>query len=131
MKTTRRHFLSSASISALTVPNIISSRVWAYKPSEKINLGFIGFGRMNQSHLNFFLSQPDCRVVGIAEVAKIRLNEAMKRVASKYGANHGCKSHNDFREIISDNTVDAVVIGTPDHWHAMPAIMAAEPPRSV
>ena len=80
MKTTRRHFLGSVSIAGLTIPNIISSTAWAAKPSDTINLGFIGFGRMNQSHLNFFLGQSDCRVVGVAEVAKVRLAEAMMRV---------------------------------------------------
>ena len=86
---------------------------------------------MNQSHLNFFLGQSDCRVVGVAEVAKVRLAEAMKRVKGKYGSNHGCKAYNDFREIISDKSVDGVVIGTPDHWHAMPAIMAADAKKDI
>ena len=131
MKTTRRHFLGSVSIAGLTIPNIISSKAWAAKPSDTINLGFIGFGRMNQSHLNFFLGQSDCRVVGVAEVAKVRLAEAMKRVKGKYGSNHVCKAYNDFREIISDKSVDGVVIGTPDHWHAMPAIMAADAKKDI
>ena len=131
MKTTRRHFLKSVSVAAVTVPNIISSRVWSAKPNDKINIGLIGFGRMNQSHLNFFLGQPDCRVVGVAEVSKIRRDEAMKRIVAKYGVNHGCKAHNDFREIISNKSVDAVVIGTPDHWHAMPAIMAADAKKDI
>ena len=131
MKTTRIHFLGSVSIAGLTIPNIISSKAWAAKPSDTINLGFIGFGRMNQSHLNFFLGQSDCRVVGVAEVAKVRLAEAMKRVKGKYGSNHGCKAYNDFREIISDKSVDGVVIGTPDHWHAMPAIMAADAKKDI
>ena len=102
MKTTRRHFIGSVSFTAAITPNFISSQIWAANPNDKINLGFIGFGRMNQSHLNFFLNQSDCRVVGVAEVAKVRLDEAIKRVASKYGKNHGCKAYNDFREIISD-----------------------------
>ena len=131
MKTTRRHFLKSVSVAAVTVPNIISSRVWSAKPNDKINIGLIGFGRMNQSHLNFFLGQSDCRVVGVAEVSKIRRDEAMKRIVAKYGVNHGCKAHNDFREIISNKSVDAVVIGTPDHWHAMPAIMAADAKKDI
>ena len=90
MNVSRRQFIRSAAATAVVAPNIIPSHVWANKPSERINLGFIGFGRMSSSHLNFFLGQADCRVVSIAEVAKVRLGEAIKRVAGKYGANHGC-----------------------------------------
>ena len=66
---------------------------------------------MNSSHLNFFLGQGDCRVASIAEVAKVRLDEAIKRVAGRYGEKHGCKAYNDFRNILNDKSVDAVVIG--------------------
>jgi predicted dehydrogenase len=131
MNFSRRQFIRSAAVSAVVAPNIIPSSAWAAKPSNKINLGFIGFGRMNQSHLNFFLGQADCRVIAIAEVAKIRLDEAIKRVAGKYGVNHGCKAHNDFRDVLGNKSVDAVVIGTPDHWHAMTAIMAADAKKDV
>jgi len=131
MKLTRRQFVRTTAASAVIAPNIIPASAWANKPSGRINLGLIGFGRMNSSHLNFFLSQADCQVVSIAEVAKMRLDEAIKRVVSKYGANHGCKAHYDFRNIIGDMSVDAVVIGTPDHWHAMQAIMAADAKKDV
>ncbi|MGB1790339.1 MAG: Gfo/Idh/MocA family protein [Limisphaerales bacterium] len=131
MKLSRRQFIRSTAATAVVAPNIIPSGAWANKPSERINLGFIGFGRMNSSHLNFFLGQADCRVASIAEVAKVRLDEAVKRVAGRYGEKHGCKSTVDFRDILNDKSVDAVVIGTPDHWHAMPAIMAADAKKDI
>jgi len=67
MNVTRRQFLSSALYSATIAPNVITSSAWAAKPSGKINLGFIGVGIMSRGHLNFFLGQEDCRVVGVAE----------------------------------------------------------------
>ena len=131
MNASRRQFLKTAAATAVVAPNIISSRAWANKPSETINLGFIGIGKQSGGHLGFFLSQKDCRVLGLAEVAKVRREHAMDRVNKKYGAHNGCKAHNDFREVLSDKRIDAVVIGTPDHWHAIPSIMAAEAKKDV
>ena len=131
MNTSRRQFLKTATATAVVAPNIISNRAWANKPSETINIGFIGVGKQSGGHLGFFLGQKDCRVVSVAEVAKVRLDNAMSRVNKKYGANHDCKATDDFRETLSDKHVDAVVIGTPDHWHAIPSIMAAEAKKDV
>jgi len=131
MNVSRRQFLKTTAATALVAPNIISSRVWANKPSETINLGFIGIGKQSGGHLGFFLGQKDCRVLGLAEVAKVRRDHAMERVKKKYGADSGCKAHNDFREVLADKRIDAVVIGTPDHWHAIPSIMAAQAKKDV
>ena len=130
MKTTRRTFLKTVA-TAVALPNIIPSRAWANKPSETINLGFIGIGKQSGGHLGFFLGQKDCRVLGLAEVAKVRRDHAQDRVNKRYGADNGCKAHNDFREVLADKRIDAVVIGTPDHWHAIPSIMAAEAKKDV
>ncbi len=131
MNISRRQFIQTAAATAVVAPNIISSQAWANKPSETINIGFVGVGKQSGGHLNFFLGQKDCRVVSVAEVAQVRLDNAMSRVSKKYGANHDCKAHVDFRETLSDKRVDAVLIGTPDHWHAIPSIMAAEAKKDV
>jgi len=131
MNASRRQFLKTAAATAVVAPNIISSRAWANKPSETINLGFIGIGKQSGGHLGFFLGQKDCRVLGLAEVAKVRRDHALNRVNKKYGADNGCKAHNDFREVLTDKRIDAVVIGTPDHWHAIPSVMAADAKKDV
>ena len=91
MNVNRRQFLGSVLSSATIVPNVITSRAWASKSSGKINLGFIGVGIMSRGHLNYFLGQEDCRVVGIAEVAKVRLDHSIDMVQDRYGPNHGCR----------------------------------------
>ena len=131
MNVTRRQFLGSVLSSATIAPNVITSSAWATKSSGKINLGFIGVGIMSRGHLNFFLAQEDCRVVGIAEVAKVRRDHSMGMVQERYGSNHGSKAFGDFRDLLGDNSIDAVVIGTPDHWHAMAAIMAADSKKDI
>ena len=130
MKSSRRSFLKGTA-AAVALPNIISSRAWANKPSNTIQLGFIGLGKQSGGHLGFFLGQKDCRVVTLAEVAKVRLEHHHRRVVQRYGAEHGCKATQDFRETIADQRVDAVVIGTPDHWHAIPSILAAQGKKDV
>ena len=130
MKSSRRSFLKGTA-AAVALPNIISSRAWANKPSNTIQLGFIGLGKQSGGHLGFFLGQKDCRVVSLAEVAKVRLEHHHRRVVQRYGAEHGCKATQDFRETIADQRVDAVVIGTPDHWHAIPSILAAQGKKDV
>ncbi len=130
LSSSRRSFLRATAATAV-LPNIITSDAWANKPSETINVGFIGVGKQSGGHLGFFLGQKDCRVVSVAEVAQVRLDHAMGRVSERYGAKHDCKAVVDFRETLSDKRVDAVVIGTPDHWHAIPSIMAAEAKKDV
>ena len=57
MNASRRQFLKTAAATAVVAPNIISSRAWANKPSDTINLGFIGIGMQCGGHLGFFLGQ--------------------------------------------------------------------------
>ena len=61
----------------------------------------------------------------------MRRDHSMGMVQERYGSNHGCKAYDDFRVLIADKSIDAVVIGTPDHWHAIPAIMAADAKKDV
>ena len=64
----RRSFLKTAAATAV-LQNIITSDTWANKPSETINIGFVGVGKQSGGHLGFFLGQKDCRGVSVAEVA--------------------------------------------------------------
>ena len=57
MSASRRQFLKTAAATAVVAPNIISSRAWANKPSETINLGFIGIGKQSGGDLGIFLGQ--------------------------------------------------------------------------
>ncbi|MBR91039.1 MAG: hypothetical protein CMO66_07230, partial [Verrucomicrobiales bacterium] len=88
MKNSRRSFLKTTTGAAIALPNIISSHAWANKPSNTIGIGFVGVGKQSGGHLGFFLGQKDCRVVSLAEVAQVRLDNGLKRVAGRYGKDH-------------------------------------------
>ena len=127
----RRSFLKSV-LAAGTAPLWLPSRIWsaAVGPNDAIRLGFIGCGIQSRGLLRGFLSQPNTRVVAVCDVDTQRRENHKKAVEEFYTkqaevAFKGCTTHNDFRELLARSDVDAVVIATPDHWHAIIATAAA------
>jgi len=137
-KLNRRNFLKKT-FGAATVtsffPSIISSSVWSAEenvlPGNRITLGIIGVGKQGAGLLRGFLNTPGFHVVAVCDVDELKLNKAKERVEDFYADKRpdstykGCATYRDFREILARNDIDAVVITTPDHWHAIPVIMAA------
>jgi predicted dehydrogenase len=124
----RRRFLQ-ATAAALAAPAVL---VRADRgPNDRINLGFIGVGTMGRGHLGAFLGYPEVQVIAVCDVVAERRDDARKRVEQRYadarksGAYKGCAAYNDFRELLGRKDLDAVVIATPDHWHAIPCVLAA------
>ncbi len=127
----RRHFLKNIGGKALAIasfPYIVPSSVLgangAVPPSEKITMGVIGPGSNGGRHLRSFLEHKDVRVLGVCDVRKIFRQQGRDMVNRHYGG-QGCQSYNDFREMLSRKDIDAIVVATPEHWHALMAIEAA------
>ena len=122
----RRKFLAAGAAAPL-----VFSRASAFAANEKINLGFIGVGTMGRGHLGGFLNRAEVEVVAVCDVVKERLDSAKTTVEKKYadriksGAYKGVAAFNDFRELLAIKGLDAVVIATPDHWHAIASVLAA------
>jgi predicted dehydrogenase len=127
----RRSFLKGAA-SAVAAPFILPSKVWSAEvpPSERLGVGFIGMGKMNGGHLRHFLGRKDCQVLGVAEVHGFRRQEAKDKVDAKYG-NKDCVGYNDFNEMLARKDIDVVCIATPDHWHAIAGIAAANAGKDI
>jgi predicted dehydrogenase len=106
-------------------------------PTERITLGFIGMGKRSRSLLRHMMESDQVQAVAIAEVVKERREHGREMVEKYYGNNtksgayRGCATYVDFREIICREDVDAIVIGTPDHWHAIQAVQAAEAGKDI
>jgi predicted dehydrogenase len=136
----RRGFLKQTA-AAFAAPAVIAStalgRHGRAAPSERINLGFIGMGTQNRGHLGRFLRRDDVQVVAVCDVDTTRRESAMAMADKAYadektsGAYKGCVGVNDFREVLSRPDVDAVVIATPDHWHANIVIEACKAGKDV
>jgi predicted dehydrogenase len=134
----RRRFIAAGALAGIA-PLIIPSRLLGGDgaPSNKITLGMIGCGGEGTNNINGFLANTDCQILAVCETDSARLARAKTRVENKYaqamtsGAYKGCDAYSDFREIIGRKDIDAVVISTPDHWHVIPAIMAARAGKDV
>lgn len=117
----RRSFLHAGTATAFTAVGY--RRILG--ANERIGLGFIGYGLIGRRHLLDFKENPGAKSVAIAEVHRGRLDEA----ASEAGGD--VRKHADFRRLLEDAEVDAVVISTPDHWHALMTIMACAAGKDV
>ncbi len=130
-KINRRGFLKKAGICAAGLagfPYIVPSSVLglngAAPPSEKIVMGFIGVGSMGGGHLRTFLSYDDVRAVAVCDLREMFRQKAKNRVDEHYG-DKGCRTYDDFREILARQDIDAVTVVTPDHWHSLIGLEAA------
>jgi predicted dehydrogenase len=112
-------------------PLILPGRMFgADAPSKKITMGCIGVGWQGGGNLDSFLGQGDCQVVAICDVDESHLNEAVNRVNGRYN-NKDCKGYKDFEELLARKDIDTVCICTPDHWHSIPAIAAANAGKDI
>ena len=135
--TTRRTFLQTAAAGAMTVsgfPSVVPSSVLGgdgnVSPSERITLGLIGTGNINGQHREAFLAEKDARIVAVCDPVMDRRRAARDRINQAYGGNV-CVDCRDFRELVARPDIDAVCIGTPDHWHAVHTIAAMQAGRDV
>lgn len=120
---TRRRLLKGMLVAA-TAPMFLPLRVLGGEaaPSRKICLGHIGTGKKGTDNLRNFLGVDGAVSVGICDPYQERREQAAKFVQEQQG--HVPKLYNDFRELLADPAIDAVVICTPDHWH-VPIALAA------
>lgn len=134
----RRCFLSTTVFTAVGSYAVAYSSAWgAMGPNDRLQLGFIGVGVMGRGHLSRFLEQPDVQVLAISDVVAERRDSAQQMVVSRYsqkkdkGQASVCQQYGDFRELLARKDIDAVVIATPDHWHAIPCILAARAGKDI
>ena len=136
---TRRQFLKTSATVAATAPLILPSSLRAAEkgPNDRITLGFIGMGTQNRGLLNGFIHNKETQVVAVCDVDTTRRENAKKMVEDYYakqsdkGAFKGCESYKDFRELIARPDIDAVVVATPDHWHAIIVVAAANAGKDI
>ncbi len=130
----RRRFLSGAlgAGAGAALFSIVPARAQGGRPapSNRLTLGCIGLGGMGNANLGGFLGHADCQVVAVADVDRHHLEAARRRVDGHYRT-QGCRAYGDFRELVARDDIDMVMIATPDHWHAIPAIMAASSGKDI
>ena len=92
---------------------------------------------MGRSHANKLIRNPRAQVTGFAEIAEVRTQHTKNLIEKHYGQNtpgkdwKGLTITTDYRDLLADKQVDAVLIATPDHWHGEPTILAARAKKHV
>src|SRR4030095_13602226 len=134
----RRNFLRLTTLAVGTAPLYLRTyaRGAQEKPSNRVTLGFIGMGKQNSYLLTEFIHRSQTQVVAVCDVDTNRRENAKRKVEEYYSRNSasgykGCDTYTDFREVIDRKDIDAVVIATPDHWHALIAIAAANAGKDI
>ncbi|RAJ73462.1 putative dehydrogenase [Chitinophaga dinghuensis] len=116
MKNSRRSFIKSASTLLAGASLLHTLPLRAIAPSDRIRIGAIGINGMGWSDLNALLKNPAVECVALCDVDK---NVLDKRVAELAKRDIKVKAYSDYRQLLDDKSIDAVVIGTPDHWHCL------------
>jgi len=124
---------AAAGAGALVLPTIVPSTVFGKTaPSNKIQIGQIGFGRIAKTHdLPETMKYDMARVVAVCDVDSKRAADGKQFIDGFYARSTGKKKYmdtkiyDDYREMLLRKDLDAVIISTPDHWHAQPAVEAA------
>ncbi len=148
-KTTRREFIAKTSLASAGVAlGAASLNASAYSrisgANEKINVGFIGIGNRGSQLLELFMNQSDARISAFCDTYEPYMLRDRNLVYPRYIKALGgqipqmgetfpekVERYSDFRKLLENKNIDAVVIATPDHWHAIQMIDAVRAGKDV
>jgi predicted dehydrogenase len=136
MAVKRREFLKGAlgGAAAIGFPTIIPSSALgadgAVAPSDRVVMAAIGTGAQGSGHVRAFTNMADVRMVAICDARASARARNVDTVNTIY-RNNDCKGYGDYREMLERPDIDAVMIATPEHWHALQSIEAARRGKSV
>jgi predicted dehydrogenase len=139
----RREFLQRvgtglAASAAVGFPTLVPASVLGRRaPSKQINIGAIGTGRISRGHdLPGIWADPGARIMAVCDLDATRVADAVRLVNDHYAKESGTPysgvtAYADYRELLANRDIDAVVISTPDHWHALIAVAAVRAGKDV
>jgi predicted dehydrogenase len=119
----RRDFLSSAG-SAVLASAALGGRAWAGGQDKTYRVGLIGAGWYGKTDLYALAQVAPVDVVALCDVDAQMLSEAAERVSTWLPVKKVPQTYGDYRVMLKEHAFDIVLVGTPDHWHALPAIEA-------
>ena len=128
----RRKFITNsvaAAAGTFVLPTIVPASAVGRSPqNDKINIGWIGNGRQGSGDIRATMRFDSCVVTAVADVDSNRMNIGKQLIENFYNRQSGSnkavnvKMHGDYKDLLADKSLDAVMITTPDHWHAQPAM---------
>lgn len=136
----RRDFLQKSTLAAAAITliprHVLGGRGYI-PPSDKINLGFIGTGKLASGYFDMFTNLPGVHLLAASDVDSKKLDNFKTLIDGYYtdvkSNDHysDCKTFEDYRELLALDEIDAVVVVTPDHWHAIHSIDAMKAGKDV
>jgi predicted dehydrogenase len=136
----RRSFLKHAGLVAVApylVPSTALGSAGRSAPSQRITLGIIGLKKMGRAHVHNLLRHGDVQILAVCDVDRTARTEqqnvindfcAAQRGGGRYA---GCDEYNEYERVLERPDIDAVVVATPDHWHAIITIAACRAGKDV
>src|SRR5215204_5728486 len=116
MSVTRRHIIAAAT--AASYGRILGA-------NDRVGVGFVGYGLIGAQHVFDFKNQKDVDMVAMSDTYQPRLEQGVAECGGK------AKGYRDFRKLLDDKDVQAVVVSTPDHWHCLMSMMACAAGKDV
>lgn len=135
----RRHFLKHSTATTLlsTAAGAVTLSRAQANPNDRIAIGVIGVGKQGVSDFTKAMKFPQTQMVAMCDVVAER-RENGRKIANDYYAKlnnqpgyDGVKTYEDFRELLARDDLDAVMVVTPDHWHAIPVVAAAKAKKDI
>ncbi|HJP82801.1 MAG TPA: Gfo/Idh/MocA family oxidoreductase [Fimbriimonadaceae bacterium] len=134
---TRRQVLEGATATLAAgalapIAKATDSSAWRNRtqsPNDKLVIGLIGCGGMGASNMRSLMAFPDVEVAALCDVDENRIPGDFKSVKEKYGKDPAVYA--DYRKILDRKDIDAVIVGTPDHWHALNFIHACQAGKDI
>ena len=136
----RRSYVKRAA-AGVAAPMIVPATVFGKQaPSNRITIGFMGVGNNGYNWSRRFLKDDRCQIVAVCDVNRegpgywnnsVRGREPARQLVDEAYGGKTCDAYEDYREVLEREDVDAIYIGTPDHWHALIAVAAANAKKDI
>ncbi|HEX9956170.1 MAG TPA: Gfo/Idh/MocA family oxidoreductase, partial [Fibrella sp.] len=141
MTTSRRQFLqnttqlaASAGLATWLPAEGLAAESRLFSAADTISVALIGCNSMGWADLSSMLKHPGVRCVALCDVDQNVLNRRaadLEKLPSTVASTQKATLYTDFRKLLENKDIDAVIIGTPDHWHCLPAVMACQAGKDV
>ncbi|MDH3648684.1 MAG: Gfo/Idh/MocA family oxidoreductase [Saprospiraceae bacterium] len=133
----RRRFIKQTAALATgfwIIPSAVLGGTHGTAPSDRITLGFIGTGKQGRGLAGRFAQLEDVQIVSACDIDEQKLDAFLNKIAEHYSDSDSkstCRAVKHYEDLLSDPSVDAVIIATPDHWHAIQSIAAMRAGKDV
>jgi len=129
----RRNFLKSSALTMSAASALAATQTAQAKgkanASERLRVGIVGTGGRAMSLIKTFSDNPNADVVALADIDSRKIPRGVEEVYNRQKTRP--KTYKDFRKIVDDSSIDALIVGTPDHWHCIPTILACQAGKDV